>query len=144
MPNKGYFKSLAPQEGHGINIKEYGKPHECKLTNEKVNCMQGTQQAWLSRSWDHEKWQPCCRCHSPSIREWNSCICTHASCLKFLKFELGNFSKPQKPFKNNQHLNLIKRVQENVPIILWKILVRGKIQTNIFGITEVFILGLWN
>ena len=35
MPNKGYFKSLAPQEGHGINIKESGKALECKLTNGK-------------------------------------------------------------------------------------------------------------
>jgi UDP-N-acetylmuramate-alanine ligase len=34
-PNKGYFKSLAPQEGHGIKIKESGKAHKCKLTNGK-------------------------------------------------------------------------------------------------------------
>ena len=37
-----------------------------------------------------------------------------------MNFELRNFQKPQETSKNNQQLNLLKCVQENVPVILWK------------------------
>ena len=42
-------------------------------------------------------------CHSPRFMTINSCICTHASCLKFLKVELRLVETLGNHFGNNQH-----------------------------------------
>ena len=85
------------------------KPAILVILNQQVLYL---QTGWIS--------DQCRQCHSPRVPEWNSCICTHASCLKFLKVELRFVETLRNQLKNNQHLILIKWVQGNVPVTLRK------------------------
>ena len=73
---------------------------------------------------------------------WPMLVSMWASCLNSNETWIEEFSKPQKPSKNNQHLELIKRVQENVHVILWKYWHEVKFKP-IFLESQKFILGLW-